>query len=297
MSKNKAVIDLGSNTFHLLIVNDALEILCKERVFVSLAEEGIERIGDAAFQRGIDTLGQFKKTLRKYQVNQYKVVGTAALRSASNAPNFVKQIKEDLGISIEVIGGLEEANYIYKGIATVVPMHDGAFLIMDIGGGSVEFIIVNEGNLHLAKSFNIGIGQLYSKLPHSYPLENKEKEEIKDYILHHIDEVIDDLKNISLKGLIGSSGSFEVLEAMYGLASKENSYNVLSRKQFQEEAQKVYASSMEQLLARAEIPDSRAKLISLAFLLIDTILEITGIDDLYVSPAAMKEGILSDLKN
>ena len=296
MAKSKkAVIDLGSNTFHLLIVDANHQCIHRERSFVRLAEEGIERIGDAAFQRGIEALLHFYERLNAYNVQQCKVVGTAALRSASNARAFIEEVKEKTGLEIEVIDGKKEAYYIYKGIATVVPMETGYHLIMDIGGGSVEFILVRDGKAIESRSFNIGISQMFAKLAHSYPIKPEERSRVIHYIQEHIKDLTDILHRSPIEAIIGASGSFEVLEAMYGLEVIQGQYNILSSAAFLEKAEVVYGSTLEELLAKPAIPASRAKLITMAFILIQCILDISSAPSIYISPVAMKEGILSEM--
>jgi exopolyphosphatase/guanosine-5'-triphosphate,3'-diphosphate pyrophosphatase len=294
-TSKKAVIDLGSNTFHLLIVDANHQCMHRERSFVRLAEEGIERIGDAAFQRGIEALLHFYEKLNAYNVQQCKVVGTAALRSASNASAFIEEVKEKTGLEIEVIDGKQEAYYIYKGIATVVPMHTGNHLIMDIGGGSVEFILVKDGTPVDSRSFNIGISQMFAKLAHSYPISPEERSNVVQYIQGDLDDLKDVLRKTPIKAIIGASGSFEVLEAMYNLEVIQGHYNILSGEAFRKKAAVVYTSTLEELLANPAIPASRAKLITMAFILIECILDLSEAPAIYISPVAMKEGILSEM--
>ena len=294
-SANKAVIDLGSNTFHLLIVDEHNNYVHRERSFVRLAEEGIERIGDAAFKRGIDTLVHFHEELQAHGVTKCKVVGTAALRSAKNSDVFISEIKAKTGLSIKVIDGQKEAYYIYKGIATVVPMQEDNYLIMDIGGGSVEFILVQDGEPIEKRSYNIGISQMFARLAHSYPIKREERERVVEFIYQHIEDFIPLLKNTPIKAVIGASGSFEVLEAMYDLKVVQGSYNTLSDVDFMKMAKLVYTSSMDELLNNPAIPASRAKLINMAFILIECILDLSKASSIFISPSAMKEGILSEM--
>lgn len=290
-----AVVDLGSNTFHLLIVSQSGQEVYRERVFVSLAEEGIARIGDAAYQRGLDTMRYFADIMADRAVGPHRVVGTAALRSASNAETFISDVKAQTGLDIEVISGVEEARYISQGIRSVVPMEVGSYLIMDIGGGSVEFIWVLDGEVKLIRSLNIGIGQLYSKLSHSHPLQPSEAETIKAYIRTAMADILPTLAKADIQALVGASGSFEVLESLYGLEPKPHGHQTLECEQFFKVAEQVYQSTYQEIVDHPAIPAKRAQLIVLAFLLIEVTLEATASPLIKISPAAMKEGILADL--
>lgn len=292
-----AAIDLGSNTFHIIIVDkSSREVVFRERVFVFLAESGISEIGDGPFLRGLDTLRQFRGYLDQYDVQDCKICGTAALRSASNATDFVHQAEVIVRYPIQIIDGIAEANLIFKGIALSVAFDpDKSYVIMDIGGGSVEFITVENGELQQTYSFNIGLGELYAKYPHGFPIqEDQLYAHIKEHIQSTIAPVFAGYEK-PFAALIGASGSFEVLEAMYQLMPTAYQYNSIDRSQFEEVASMVYSASQEDLKANPSIPDSRRKLIGLAFTLIDQALQASGAQRIYISPTAMKEGMIAEL--
>ena len=119
------VIDLGTNTFHLLIVkeeNGNLKELVRERVFVKLAEEGIQNIGPAPYQRAVSCMERFHQILVENEVKSVQAIGTAALRRAQNSSKFIAEIKAKTGIEVSVISGDREAELIHKGVGLVVPM-------------------------------------------------------------------------------------------------------------------------------------------------------------------------------
>ena len=169
MEHRLAVVDLGTNTFHLLIIsfndkNDSWEEVYRERRYVYLAEDGIETIGSAAIQRGLDTLKAYALACKKYNVSKAKAFGTAALRTASNGLDFVNNAKTIFPYNIEIIDGDTEANLIAKGVALAIPSSERKQLIMDIGGGSVEFILSQSSEVIWARSFNIGVAVLFKKI-------------------------------------------------------------------------------------------------------------------------------------
>lgn len=291
-----AVIDLGSNTFHLLIVaRDDGKTLFRERIFVSLAEEGIQRIGDAAFARGVDAIKHFAEVLTDYNVATIRAMGTAVLRSATNAPVFIARVLDATGISIEVITGLQEAQYIFNGISTTTDLQVGRHLIMDIGGGSVEFILVENGQIELARSYNIGLGELHNRCQHKHPITPSESQSIKSYASSEIIEVLTAVQSKPCNQLVGASGSFEVLAALCGYPMKSDQAIYLPAAQAKENIHHVLAMTMQDILDHPAIPQSRAQLIVLAMLLIDLVLTASSATTICLSPAAMKEGILSEV--
>jgi exopolyphosphatase/guanosine-5'-triphosphate,3'-diphosphate pyrophosphatase len=143
-----AAVDLGSNSFRLQVARaegDQLYMLDGLREPVRLAE-GLsdDKFLDAeAQQRALAALGRFGERLRDLPSVAVRAVGTNALRVAKNAPDFIVQAERVLGFPIEVISGLEEARLIYLGVAHGLPRSDNNLLVMDIGGGSTEFIVGN----------------------------------------------------------------------------------------------------------------------------------------------------------
>jgi len=140
-----ACIDLGSNSFHLLIVrwHDSCHHIVerfseKVQLGEGLAQTG--RISPAAFARGITCLDMFAAALRRYPVEHVWVVGTNALRVASNADEFLQQASAR-GFSVDVVSGLEEATLVYSGVMSSLPDDGASRLVVDIGGGSTELIV------------------------------------------------------------------------------------------------------------------------------------------------------------
>jgi exopolyphosphatase/guanosine-5'-triphosphate,3'-diphosphate pyrophosphatase len=134
-----AVIDLGSNTFHLLICEigppGRWTTIHKEREYVKLAEGGLDRIDEDALQRAINAMLRFADLIKRYEVKRTRAIGTAALREAQTGSIVAEKLTSISGIPIEIINGQQEAKYILDGIKAPYPRLDQYGLIMDIGGG------------------------------------------------------------------------------------------------------------------------------------------------------------------
>lgn len=295
-SKTVAVIDLGSNTFHLKIIDSVTKAtIYRERIFVSLAEKGIDLISPSAFARGLEAMLHFKSLLVEYRVGALRAVGTAALRSAANAGEFVSAVVAATEIKIEVIEGPVEAAYIYRGIASLIDMDRGQHVIMDIGGGSVEFIYVLGGRMRWVKSYNIGLGVLYNSLPHSHPITTIEKAGIETHIQATIADLRPLLSTASIDCLVGASGSFEVLAVLLGHEVSPDTCTRIDTEQAHAQIRALYTQTITEINADDRIPSSRARLIILAMVLIEVVLDMTKAPTICLSPAAMKEGILEEM--
>lgn len=299
MSNKYAVIDLGTNTFHLLVAekqaDNQFKELHRQRFFVKLAEEGIETIGEGAIQRGFHALKTFRETLDKLGITKVKAIGTAALRTATNGPAFVQSVKEQLDIQIELISGSREAELIYKGVHLAVPFQENNYLIMDIGGGSVEFIIANKNKVFWAQSFPIGVGVLYKSFHHTEPILNKEVNALTDFIEGILSPLYEALEKHPANILVGASGTFDVLEFILAKEQNFKNHAFVKVADFEPLYKLLLHSTVEERLALKDVPDTRADMIVVAIILIDFIIKKAKIEDIIVSNFAMKEGILSEL--
>ena len=139
-----AIIDLGTNTFNLLIAESypgkQYKIIYKEELPVKLGEGGITKriISPAPFTRGIEAIKKHKTTIGKFTVQNIHAFATSAIRRASNGEEFVKTVFNETGIHINIIPGEKEAAYIYKGVKLAGLLNDQPSLIMDIGGESTH---------------------------------------------------------------------------------------------------------------------------------------------------------------
>lgn len=295
-----AVIDLGTNTFHLLIAEatgDAWKELYRERIFVNLAENGIKTICNSARDRGLEALRHFRGIIRNHEVSDIKAVGTAALRTASNSKQFVRDVQNELGIAIQVIDGQEEAAYINAGVMKALPPAPGNFLIMDIGGGSVEFIISADRQPMYAVSYPIGVAVLYDNFHATEPIADHELDRIDDFLARTMEDLALKISEYGALGLIGASGTFEVIHSALQIPIGEESFSPIERKDFHDMYHRVIPMHYEDRTMAPGIPRTRARYIVVALKLIEHVLSHFEISSIGVSRFALKEGIVSEWRN
>lgn len=296
-----AVIDLGTNTFHLLIVEKAdgripFREIHRERRFVKLAEEGIGTIGAAPFARALQTLIDYRKILDQYDITEFRACGTAALRTATNGPEFIRQAAERANIPIQLIDGDTEARLIQQGVAMTLPTATtGRYLIMDIGGGSVEFIICEAGNVRWAQSFPIGAAVLYRDFHYSDPITPTEITRLNEFLTTTLQPFFTILEQYPTHYLIGASGTFDVLGENLVNMQATDLYVDLPLEQFAPLFNKLLFTTQAERHAMQNIPDSRADMIVVALILIDFVIKKTQLRRLAVSAFALKEGVLAQL--
>lgn len=305
MKKRYAILDLGTNTFHLLIadVNDqhVIDVIHKAEEFVQLGENGLEEIGENPFQRGLQQISKYKNVIDHYQPQQIIAFGTAAIRSAVNGDQFIREIKGICPMEVRKISGDEEAELIFLGVKQAIKLSASPSLIMDIGGGSTEFIITDENQIFWKQSFPVGASVLMKKFQHHEPITVKEITELKNFLRVVLQPLFHQGEKFQVAHLIGASGSFDTFATMIALqfSSRENLAGKMrfdfSRKQFQVLYEQLKQSTLEQRLAMQGMKAFRAKMIVVAAILSDVVLQQFNIQKISQSAYALKEGVLSKL--
>lgn len=211
----KAIIDLGTNTFNLLIGT-----IDETEVKIEFATKVPVLLGMGGINEGIiapDALDRAKTTLREYKnhcddagVTSILGLGTSAMRAARNANEIIDFAKKELGIDIFVISGEEEAALIYDGVNLIHTFTEEG-MIMDIGGGSTEYILANHDGVVTSASFDIGVSRVFQKLGNPEVFTDATYGEIDSFFN---DVAGDFFKNHEVDLLIGASGSFETMYEM-----------------------------------------------------------------------------------
>jgi len=294
MKDRIAIIDIGTNTFNLLVVDkheNKFETIYKDRIGVGLGNKGINdsTIAGKAFKRGIDTLNQFKNKCLELNVSTIKAIGTSALRNANNRVDFLKAVKQQTNIDINVICGNQEADYIYHGVKI---NHDfkAPSLIMDIGGGSTEFIFANHTGIVDKASFEIGVSRIYQYLEKPKQLDEKMVLKIERYLekktKHFFDHNSTDL-------LIGSSGSFKTFYELYqNERYPREGYVKIQMLDLMTSLKEITFSSKKEREDNDFIIPIRKKMINIAAVKTNWIIQKLGVKEFLVSPYSLKEGAI-----
>lgn len=291
----KAIIDLGTNTFNLLIgtIEDgkfSIDYATKEIVLLGMngINDGI--IAPDAMVRAIEALGKFKLICDQQKVQTITGFGTSAMRSAKNARDLIKVTQKSLGFPIYVISGQEEATLIYRGVSL---LHDfkQPGVIMDIGGGSNEYIHANESGVIAAKSFDIGVSRIFQLLGSPEELPNDIQEKIGQIFETETNGFFDNL-NSSL--LIGASGSFETFyEMIFSMPfPKEDRTFPLPMAALYEQIDWVLKSTLEERIAHPWITPIRKKMLPIAAYSIRWTMEKLQTKEVTICPYSLKEGAL-----
>jgi exopolyphosphatase / guanosine-5'-triphosphate,3'-diphosphate pyrophosphatase len=298
MSKARfAVVDLGTNTFHVLIVEssgNSWNELYRERIFVNLAEGGIAFLSDKAQERGLNAIRHFSNVIDDHNVDDTVAVGTAALRNAANSDEFIGRVKDELDIAIQVIDGETEARYINAGVMKALPPRHNGILVMDIGGGSVEFILSINREHQYSVSYPIGVAVLFDAFHKSEPIAPEELEKIDQFLDVTLRDLSKKIESMGQLELVGASGTFEVINSALQKRLAEFPFSSIERRDLFQMYDHVVPMTYAERLADPDIPDTRARYIVVALKLVQHVLCKYEISNIGVSRYALKEGIVAE---
>lgn len=223
--KRIAAIDLGTNSFHAVIVDIYTDGSFRKvedfKEMVQLAKGGLgKRLADAAFKRGLKCLQNIKVLCDSYNVETILAYATSAIRESENGGEFIQESIDRYGIKIRAIPGSVEAELIGYAVQHAIRLNEDPVLIADIGGGSVEFILANATKFHYLTSLKIGVSRMADIFKPDDPIS---KEDIRT-LENHFNGQIVDLETAFAENptdiLVGSSGTMENIAEMIAIRKK-----------------------------------------------------------------------------
>lgn len=291
-----AALDLGSNSFHLIIARfeqGQLQVLHKEKRKVYLAKGLNDEnfLDDAAIARGAQTLKEFADTLAGYNEEQVTVVGTYTLRVSQNIGQFLRAAKQVFPFSINVISGQEEARLIYQGVANNQQL-DGRALIIDIGGGSTEFIIGEHGKELALSSRNMGCVTFSERYFTGGEITKKGFAKATLAAEQTLEPIVARYKKLGWQQALGTSGSVSVIVDVIEELTGERQIN---KKALYEIRNRLIEFGHADAITFASVADDRKGVLASALAILTAAFELLDIDSLEYSDFALREGLLSEL--
>lgn len=300
-----AGIDIGTNTVRLLIadVKDKYNFreIRSERRITRLGEGLIEngRLMPSAEERTIFVLKEFGEILKGYPVEALTAVATSAVREAENGRKFVERIKVETDFDVEVISGDEEARRTFLGVVAGLNNKNGSLLIMDIGGGSTEFILSKNAEVLSSISTGLGVVKLTEKFVKSEPLTDKELEGLKNAIEKEIKGLKDSLNSASESAFVGTAGTITTLAAIDQNLTLYNplciNNYILKKKSVDRIFDNLKSMTIEERLNIPALEKGREDLIIAGTAIVQSVMEEFGFREMTVCDYGLREGIVIDL--
>jgi exopolyphosphatase / guanosine-5'-triphosphate,3'-diphosphate pyrophosphatase len=297
------VIDIGTNQFHVLVARKIaagqFQPLYRDDRLVRLGEGGINdgHITPQAMDRALTTLRDLRAVLDSYGCEKIVAIATSAVRNARNQAEFLALARQHAGLEVQVADGDTEAQLIYEGIRAVVPITQPA-LMMDIGGGSVEFILADATQMRWKQSHEIGTQRLLYRFHTVDPIPVDNVLKLNKFLAKTLAPVLAAAAEHRPVELIGSAGSLETIADIYARQHGRQLYD--HSREFRLPAAGFQAVHRELLqknrYERADIPGMpahRRDMIVVASCLVDFMVRSLGFNDIRVCSASLLEGALA----
>ncbi|MGQ8337681.1 Ppx/GppA phosphatase family protein [Sunxiuqinia sp. A32] len=300
-----AVIDLGTNTCNLLIAeiyNDNYNIVYQGKVGVKIGKAGIHKklLTDEAFERAYGALKIHKETIENYKIDEVIAIATSAVRDADNKEEFINYLQKETGIQLQVISGNREAQLIFKGVQLAIgPIKNGS-LILDIGGGSNEFILPNESDILWKESFPLGMSRVIEEFHISDPISASEIKALEDYFTAGLAILWKTLEDKKIDQLIGCSGAFDTIVDLIDQTppgTKSRISQKVSINEFHALSTQIIHSTQTEREKMIGMEPLRVEMIVPAFILIKLIVDKLRIENILQTDYALREGVLYEYIN
>ena len=295
------VIDLGTNSFHAVIVdahaNGTFTLLDKMKEMVRLADGGLSQhlLSDDAQRRGLDALRRIKILAEGWGVEDYLAFATSAIREADNGGDFIEHVRRELDLRIRPIGGEMEARLIYQGVRRAVDM-PGPTLLVDIGGGSTEFLVGTSQEAFFATSLKLGAARMTEQYVTTDPIEKDEFKRLRAYYRKVLRPLMAVAREYEVREIVGSSGTIENIAQVYVNQHGDSSRSIYQQAFDAKALRKVTKALMKSTKAEREgmsgIDAKRVDQVVAGAILVDVLLKDLDLAQLHVSPYALREGMV-----
>ncbi len=297
-SASIAAIDLGSNSFHMVVArreHGEVRILDRYGEKVQLAagldEEG--KLDKASQQRALECLGRFHQRIRDLDASAVQIVGTNALRAAKNRRQFLQQAQDLMGFPIEIISGREEARLIYLGVSHTLADDEGKRLVIDIGGGSTELIIGERFEPLMLESLHMGCVSFRERFFKDGRLGKKALQQAITEASRELLNIQSAYCKIGWANCVGASGSIKSIQQALQALGYEDGRITKERMQ----ALRKHMQSLEKVddLSALGIKKERLSIFPAGFAILYACIDILGIESMRYSAGALREGLLYDI--
>jgi len=305
-----AAIDIGTNSIHMVIVKiepllPAFNIIAREKDTARLGDRDPDtgRLTVEAMERAISALQRGQELARSFDAEEIVAVATSAVREAPNGREFIKNVREHLGLTINLISGQEEARRIYLGVLSAMEFHEMPHVIIDIGGGSTELILGDGREPRYLSSTKVGAVRLASELITTDPVSSKELKFLQAYIRGRMERPVEELKAHiepeELITLVGTSGTIECLATVHSNEKFNTTPNPLqgyrfSRKDLEDMVKRLASFNVKERSNLPGMSGRRAEIIVPGAMILLETMKMLDIKEINICERALREGLIVD---
>ncbi len=298
-----AAIDVGSNSVHMVVAqvdaDGGVTTLWRMKEMVGLGRMSFpsHRLSKEAMDRAIAVLTRFKQAAQQRQSEKIIAVATSAIREATNGGDFIERAKRELGLYIRVVSARDEARLIYQAVRHAMPMKHQPHLIIDVGGGSVEFIVGDDRRPVLLDSRKLGAARMTAKFVKSDPISNEDLAALRKHYRRELAPLIEGILKLKPQKCIGTSGTLENIAAMCRAVDHSNgngSGTVIERGALERLTKKLIESDAKSRTNIRGLDDQRKDQIVAGAVLVAELMNRLKLKRMHLCGSALREGILLD---
>lgn len=295
-----AIIDLGTNTCNLLIAEyqgKNYQIRYQGKEVVKLGKGGINKnqLTEDGLHRAISAIQKHQQRINQFGVSEVSIIATSAIRDAVNKDWFQAQIKAATGLDLQIISGEKEAELIFNGVKLAFDDIENRALILDIGGGSNEFILTENGQPIWKQSFQLGMARVVEQFSLSNPIAQEEIEQINHWFTEGLEPLWKRLKDIEIPALIGCSGAFDTVADLIDQTdpgTKTRISQEIKLSDFLHIYKQLIDSTTAERTKMKGMESIRIEMIVPSVLFIKLVIDRLKINKMYQTDFALREGLL-----
>ena len=305
-----AAIDIGTNSLHMVVVKieatlPSFTIIAREKETVRLGDRNLitGELKPEVMMKAIACLGRFKTLADSLGTNSIVAVATSAVRESPNGQEFLQQIETEVGLSVDLISGSEEARRIYLGVLSGMEFNNKPHIIIDIGGGSTELILGDSEEPRSLTSTKIGAVRLTGELIASDPISETEFKYLQAYargmLERSVEEVQGKLKIGDSPQLIGTSGTIETIATIHAREKLGLVPSTLNGYQFSLQDLRTWVNRLRKMtnVERATVPgmpEKRSEVILSGAVILQEAMTLLGVQSVTVCERSLREGVIVD---
>jgi exopolyphosphatase / guanosine-5'-triphosphate,3'-diphosphate pyrophosphatase len=300
-----AAIDVGSNSVHLLIADVSseghVEVVERVKEMVRLGRRSFTTglLSEEAMELAVRVLMHFSRLVEMRHADQVRAVATSAVREARNRDQFIARIRRDTGLEVEVISGREEAQLIYRAAQHALGLEGGPHLLVDLGGGSLELVLVRDQRSVWMKSAKLGAARMTERFLLDDPPTAAQRKRLLNHFEIEIGEQVEAARSAKVVRAIGTSGTINTLIAMARAARGEElgtlHGSTASAAEIGHLCRKIAACDAPARLGLPGIDSKRVDQVTAAAILADFVLQHSGAKEMVACAWALREGMLLEL--
>jgi len=293
-----AAVDIGTNSIHMIVAeirDRSYRVVDKEKEMVQLGLCSLDGapLSEAAMQRGVATIAKMAEVARRWEAEQIIAVATSAVREAPNRREFLRRVRDASGVKVKVISGEEEADYIYRAVRSAIDLEGGTALCIDIGGGSVEFIVGTASEIYFTASEPLGSLRMAQRFRLNDLARPEAIEACRRFVSDHLRSVRKKVRVLGVDQCIVTSGTIRALTNLAAPADAASSVaRAMTRSALHESLAALTGTTARERTERFGVDEKRAATIVAGAAVLIAIMDALDIQWRLACPVASRGGII-----